>query len=151
MDGIRIQKLGPKEITNFIELILIFEDVFEMEEFNLPNELHFQNLLSKEDFIVFVATKDNKVIAGLTAYILPQYYSAKPSVYIYDIAVQTDFQRKGLGSDLLKELNNYCNDKGMKEIFVQADLEDHHAIEFYRANGGSPMSVVHFTYLLNPS
>lgn len=149
MDGIRIQKLGPKEITNFIELILIFEDVFEMEEFNLPNELHFQNLLSKEDFIVFVATKDNKVIAGLTAYILPQYYSAKPSVYIYDIAVQTDFQRNGLGSDLLKELNHYCKDKGMKEIFVQADLEDDHAIEFYRANGGSPMSVVHFTYLLN--
>ena len=62
MDGIRIQKLGPKEIANFIELILIFEDVFEMEEFNLPNELHFQNLLSKEDFIVFVATKDNNIV-----------------------------------------------------------------------------------------
>jgi aminoglycoside 3-N-acetyltransferase I len=33
------------------------------------------------------------------------------------------------------------------EVFVPADNDDQHALDFYRALGGSPSSVTFFTFL----
>jgi aminoglycoside 3-N-acetyltransferase I len=46
-------------------------------------------------------------------------------------------------------ITGYCQKMGMEEVFVQADEEDHHAIEFYRVTGGIGENVVHFYYPLN--
>ncbi len=144
-----IIKLTSKDLDKFEELICIFEEVFEMKNFNLPDKKHLQQLLAKESFLVFVALVNNKVIGGLTTYNLEQYYSEKSSVYIYDLAVKKEFQRQGVGRSLIASLNSYCEKIGMKEVFVQADLEDSHAIEFYRSTGGIEEKVVHFSYRMN--
>jgi aminoglycoside 3-N-acetyltransferase I len=145
----KIQKLSHQDLDQFIALIRVFEDVFEMEDFQMPDENHLQNLLSTDTFHVFVALVDNQVVGGLTAYTLQQYYSEKPLVYIYDLAVQTHYQRQGIGKRLMEEINQYCREAGMEEVFVQADEVDVHAIEFYRSTGGIAEKVVHFYYPLN--
>lgn len=144
-----IKKLETSDIDLFIELIRVFEDVFEMENFSLPDQDHLQKLLGKDGFMVFVALVDNKVAGGLTAYTLEQYYSTMPLVYIFDLAVKTELQRQGIGKSLISEITSYCKKIGMEEVFVQADLVDEHAIEFYRSTGATPEDVVHFYYPLN--
>ncbi|RZL40910.1 MAG: GNAT family N-acetyltransferase [Pedobacter sp.] len=144
-----IIKLSPHEIDKFIDLIRVFEDVFEMENFRLPQKNYLQQLLAKEDFMVFVAIQNNEVIGGLTAYTLQQYYVQKPVVYIYDLAVKREFQRHGIGKKLIAEINNYCKGIGVQEVFVQADEVDDYALDFYRSTGGSAEKVVHFSYPLN--
>jgi len=144
-----ILKLENQDLAPFIALIRVFEDVFEMEGFQMPDENHLQQLLEKDSFHVFVALVDNKVVGGLTAYTLQQYYSQRPLVYIYDLAVQTHHQRQGIGKMLMARINQYCQEMGMEEVFVQADEVDVHAIEFYRATGGIAEKVVHFYYPLN--
>ena len=52
---ITIEKLNHNDINKFIELIRVFEDVFEMKNFEMPSEIHLQQLLQKDDFFVFVA------------------------------------------------------------------------------------------------
>jgi hypothetical protein len=47
-----IRKLSSKDIDTFIESILVFEDVFEMQNFSLPKKEHLLNVLVKPDFIV---------------------------------------------------------------------------------------------------
>ncbi len=145
---IKIEKLGANDIFKFSELIRVFEDVFKMKDFKIPDETYLQQLLEKDDFFVFVAILNNKVIGGLTSYIMQQYYSKSSLVYIFDLAVKTEFQRKGIGKGLIEENNNYSKRIGAEAVMVQADEVDDYAIEFYRSTGGTAQKVIHFDYML---
>ncbi|EQA35951.1 FR47-like protein [Leptospira inadai serovar Lyme str. 10] len=149
MKEIKIQKLSYQDIDKFIDLIRVFETVFEMKNFKLPDETYLRHLLKNEAFFVFVALFEEKVVGGLTTYTLHQYYSRLPLVYIYDLAVLTEFQRQGIGKSLIAKTTEYCKEIGMEEVFVQADLADTHAIDFYRSTGATAENVIHFYYPLN--
>jgi aminoglycoside 3-N-acetyltransferase I len=146
--NVEVKKLTRQDIDQFTALIRVFEDVFEMENFVMPDEAYLQNLLATDSFFVFVALSDNAVVGGLTCYILQQYYSTSPLVYIYDLAVKTDRQRRGIGKLLMSSLTSYCKNIGAEAVFVQADLEDGHALDFYRATGGTAAQTVNFDYPL---
>ena len=146
---IRVIKLNHNDIDKFIELIRVFEEVFEMKNFTIPDEKYLIKLLAKEDFFSFVAVLENKVVGGLTTYTLKQYYSIAPLVFIYDIAVKTEVQRQGVGKLLISGLSGYCKDNGYEEMFVLADEVDNHAIEFYRSTGATEERVVNFNYTLS--
>ncbi|MEO5996616.1 MAG: GNAT family N-acetyltransferase [Chitinophagaceae bacterium] len=146
---IEIKKLGNQELNRFIELIRLFEDVFKMENFRIPGQDYLHQLLQKDSFYVFVALLDDKVIGGLTTYTMLQYYSTLPLVYIFDLAVSTEHQRKGIGKMLIKAVTNYCKEIGVQEVFVQADEVDGYALDFYHSTGATAEKVVHFNYPLN--
>ena len=146
--NISIEKLQSTDIKKFTELIGLFENVFEMKNFQIPDEIYLQRLLENEAFFVFVALENNKVAGGLTSYILQQYYSKSPLVYIFDLAVKTEFQRQGIGKMLISANNNYCSIIGAEAVMVQADDVDDYAIKFYHSTGGRAQKVIHFDYLL---
>ena len=146
--NIQIQKLKHTDIDKFTDLIRVFEEVFEMTNFTIPAETYLMQLLAKEDFFVFVALSDNKVVGGLTAYTLQQYYSVSPLVFIYNIAIKIEVQRQRVGKLLISNLASYCKDNGYEEMFVLADEVDDHAIEFYRSTGATEGRVVNFNYPL---
>lgn len=147
---IEIQILKTNDIDKLKELISVFESVFEMEKFNRPSETHLQELLEKQTFFAVIALAENKVVAGLTVYVLDQYYSEKPLAYIYDLAVLTEYQRKGIGKSLIEFTNKYCRQKGFEEAFVQAEKVDKHAIDFYHTTKPTnEEEVVYFAYKLD--
>lgn len=140
------QRLTTHHLTEFVELLQVYEAVFEMPGFHMPDKSYLKNLLSGDDLIIYTATQDNAVIGGLTAYVLPSCYSKSSEIYIYDFAVHTDFQKKGVGKHLLAAFSDYCRKNNYPTFFVQAVTTDVHAVEFYRATGGTPENVVQFTY-----
>lgn len=146
---VTFKKLDKDHFERFIEVIRLFEDVFEMERFSIPGSSHLRILLSKKNFFVFAAFSENKVVGGMTAHVLDQYYSEKPLAYIYDLAVDKNYQRQGIGKKLIAELNSYCTEKGFEEVFVQAYKVDDYAIDFYRSTGPTKEEqVAHFCYIL---
>jgi ribosomal protein S18 acetylase RimI-like enzyme len=146
---IEYKKLESQNLDYLINLIKVYKEVFEMEDFVLPDAQYLQSLLEKENVIFYAAMFDKKVVGGLTAHVLPSTYFPSSEVYIYDLAVQTEFQRKGIGRQLINSLKEYCANLRLKEVFVQADLEDQHALDFYRATGGIAENVIHFSYALS--
>ena len=145
-----IKKLDEGDITQFTDLIMIFEDVFEMRNFVLPDREYLKSVLARPGFLVFVALFENEIIGGLTAYVLDQYYSEKPLAYIYDLAVSREYQRQGVGKKLITAINAYCRKKGFEEVFVQADKVDGYALDFYRSTKpAAEEEVVHFYYTLH--
>ncbi|WP_338762970.1 GNAT family N-acetyltransferase [Bernardetia sp. ABR2-2B] len=151
--NITYQKLTNQDLPLLKELIKIFEEVFEMENFVLPNDKYLQSLLENESMIFFVAALENeegevKVLGGLRAYILPSVYYASSEIYLYDLGVTPTFQRQGIGTKLMEKLKGYSKGLGYKELFVQADLEDKHAQDFYKKTGGQAADVIHFSYEL---
>ena len=147
---IEIKLLCGTDVDAFLDLIDVFEDVFDMQPFPRPSVMHLGNLLRKKDFKVLVALDDGEVIGGLTMYVLEQYFSAKPLAYILDLAVTHELQRRGVGRKLVAEAVAYCRDNGFEEVFVQADKVDDYAIDFYRKTGPTAEEkVVHFYYRLS--
>lgn len=143
MDMILLEKA---DLDRLRELILLYEDVFEMENFTMPSEAYLQSLLAKPGLSFLVAVIEDKVVAGLTAHDLASTYFEANEVYVYDLAVSRQHQRKGIGKKLLNELGRICKDKGESEFFLQADLDDEQALEFYRSTGGVEEKVIHFSY-----
>jgi ribosomal protein S18 acetylase RimI-like enzyme len=126
-------------------LVRLYAEVFETQSFTMPSAGYLQALLEKEHVMFFTALSGGEVVGGLTAYVLPSVYFEKSEIYIYDLAVATEYQRKGIGRQLINALKEYCKEAG-REIFVQADIEDQHAIDFYKATGGRSEDVIHFSY-----
>ncbi len=146
---VAIEQLCEKDIQKFTELIYLFEDVFEMEDFVIPGSDHLVKLLANPNFIVLVASANNEIVGGLTAYVLDQYYSTRPLAYIYDLAVKKQEQRKGIGKKLISAFNQFCQEIGFEEVFVQADKEEQHAVNFYRSTDPTEEEqVIHFYYTL---
>ncbi len=143
---IKIKKLDSSDVPLFESLIGVFENVFEMKRFTMPAKEYLLQLLQNNGFFVFVALLEDKVVGGLTSYVLPQYYSQSSLMYIYDLAVKTEFQRKGIGKMLISGITNYCKERGVAEAFVQADEADDYALDFYHSTGAIAQKVVQFVY-----
>jgi aminoglycoside 3-N-acetyltransferase I len=141
-----IRQLLPGDLAEFRELLGVFAKAFEMKGFKMPDDAYLGTLLARRDFIVFVAATPDAVIGGLTAHTLPSYYTESSEAYIYDLAIDSRFRRKGVGRKLLNALADYCRRQGISEFFVQADAPDQHALDFYSASGGIPEQVVHFNF-----
>jgi len=143
-----VKQLTAKDVNLFQELIHVFEDVFEMQNFSIPDDNHLQKLLDKPDFMAFAGLADNKVVGGLTAYILTSYFTAADDVYILDLAVKKEFQRMGLGKKLMETVINHCKSQNMNVLFVQTDEIDKYAVDFYSSLGGIPEKAINFDYPL---
>lgn len=146
---VTISKLADKDLENFKQLLKVFENVFEMNSFVTPDDAYLLQLLHNPDIIFMIAEAEEKVVGGLSAYVLPQYYSAAKHAYIHDVAISTSYQRKGIGKKLIAAFNTYCENAGYEEVFVAAEKDDEHAVEFYRSTGGEALDSVHFFYKLN--
>lgn len=103
-------------------------------------------LLRRDSFWALAAFDGAEVVGGLTAHTLPMTRSASSEVFIYDLAVRRDHQRQGVGGRLIQELRMSAATAGIGDVFVPVDNEDVHALDFYRAQGGTASAVTHFTF-----
>ena len=145
---IRFKKLNKEDVSLFMELIKLMETVFGTDP-AVINEPYLKKLLAQRNFISIVAIENDKVLGGLTGYILNMYDSGKSEVYLYDIAVKKEYQRKGMGNKLITALHKYCEKRRIGVIFVEALEEDKQAVKFYRKEGGEEQKVIHFNFPLN--
>lgn len=145
MYQIEIRKLTHKDVSAFNTLLLLFNHAFE-EDRDLSTTEHLSALLNNRHFIVMAAFSGEEILGGLTAYELPMYYGNKTEILLYDMAVHPQYQRKGIGKQLLEFLKIYCAENKIDTFFVLAHEEDEHAVEFYHSTGGQRENVVNFIY-----
>ena len=145
MSQIEIRKLTHVDVSAFKALLLLFNHAFE-EERDLSTTEHLSVLLNNRQFVVMAAFSGEEILGGLTAYELPLYYDNKTEIFLYDMAIHPDQQRKGIGKQLLEFLKAYCAKNQINTFFVLAHEEDVHALEFYHATGGQREQVANFIY-----
>ena len=141
-----IIRLGPTDLPEAFELIHLYGEAFETGKYRMPAKSYLARWLENPGFIVLAALDGKKVIGGLTAYELMMFHEEQPEIFIYDLAVKKEYQRKGTGTRLINFLKDYAAGKGIRTIFVMANEEDDHAIKFYRAAGGKMEKVGLFTF-----
>ena len=145
MSKIEIRKLTHKDVSAFKDLLLLFNHAFE-EERDLSTTEHLSALLNNRQFVVMAAFSGEEILGGLTAYELPLYYDNTTEIFLYDMAIHPDHQRRGIGKQLIEFLKAYCAQNQINTFFVLAHEEDVHALEFYHATGGQREQVANFIY-----
>ncbi|MHA7238567.1 GNAT family N-acetyltransferase [Arthrobacter sp. TMS1-12-1] len=145
MNELEVRRLAQADVAAAKVMFEMMARVFE-EDYEPLGEDYVGDLLGREDFWVFAALVGSDIVAGLTAHRLPMTRSQSSELFIYDLAVRQDHRRKGIASRLVLELRASAAVEGIREIFVPADNEDGHALEFYRAIGATGSPVTIFTF-----
>lgn len=109
-------------------------------------DAYLDRLLAREEFWAVAAFDGDEPVGGLTAHTLPMTRSEAAEIFIFDIAVHADHQRTGVGRRLVTMLREEAARAGIEIVFVPADNDDEHALDFYRALGGDPAPVTIFTF-----
>ena len=136
-------KAGDRELAK--QLFSVMAAAFEEERAPL-GDAYIDRLLAREDFWAIAAFDGGEIIGGVTAHTLPMTRNESSEVFLYDLAVRSDHRRKGVGRQLVAELRNRAAASGIGDVFVPADDEDVHALDFYRALGGAASPVTFFTF-----
>ncbi len=140
-----VRRLSPGDETLAQDTFAMMAAVFE-EESDQVSLGYTRRLLARETFWALAALHDDEVVGGLTAHALPMTRSEATELFIYDIAVRADHQRRGVGHALMRHLFDLGKTAGISVSFVPADNEDTHAIDFYRRVGGVESPVTFFTF-----
>lgn len=145
MAELRIQRLttGDRDLAR--RLFAMMAEVFE-EPGAALSDAYLDALLPRPDFWAMAALSGDDVVGGVTAHALPMTRAETSELFIYDVAVRADCQRRGVGRQLLTSLLEAASAAGIGEAFVPADDEDTHALDFYRALGGVGAPVTIFTF-----
>ena len=145
MTEIQTARLTVADVGLARTLFHTVASVFETEVGSLSDG-YLTQLLSRPSFWAVAATVDGQVVGGLTAHTLPLTRAELSELFIFDIAVVSDWQRKGVGRLLMSTVRAQAAAAGILFSFVPADNEDTHALDFYRAIGGVPAAVTIFTF-----
>ena len=119
--------------------------VFETRSEPLRNA-YIDRLLGSSSFWAIAAFEGEDITGGLTAHTLPMTSGERAEIFIFDIAVREARQRQGVGRRLVAALLESAACEGMGVVFVPADNEDTHALDFYHALGGQASPVTFFTF-----
>ena len=135
--------VGDRELarTMFAMMVAVFE-----EEPTHLSDGYLDRLLSRNDFWAIAAFMGDAIVGGVTAHTLPMTRTEAAELFIYDLAVRGDQQRQGIGCRLIAALQEAAAAAGIQVVFVPADDDDVHALDFYRALGGEPSPVTIFTF-----
>lgn len=137
MEGMNytIQRLAGHNLELMRSLNHLFGTVFKDDESYHsapPSDDYLTTFLAHDDNIVLVAVENGKVLGGLVAYVLRKFERDRSEVYLYDLAVDDEQQRRGIGTALVRRLQEVAGELGAYIVFVQAD-EGEDAVEFYRS------------------
>lgn len=141
-----IRALGADDLHAMHGLLAVFGEAFEdIETYSSarPAGGYLRRLLAGDAFIALAALQDDRVVGGLTAYVLRKFEQERSEVYIYDLAVAQQHRRRGIATALIEHLKPLARARGAHVIFVQADRTDDPAIALY-SKLGIREDVLHF-------
>jgi aminoglycoside 3-N-acetyltransferase I len=67
---------------------------------------------------------------------LRQIHTGRRQMFLYEIAVATDYRRRGIGRLMIQRLLRYCRAKKFEEAFVFTSPSNRAAVGLYRSTGG---------------
>ncbi|QKI90148.1 GNAT family N-acetyltransferase [Thiomicrorhabdus xiamenensis] len=134
--SISIQHAQRQNIAQMTELLRI---LFSIEaDFEFAPEKHrsaLQKIIEQPDCGALVALDGDELIGMCTAQWVYSTATGQKSAWIEDVIVHPEYQGKGIGTQLMNALKEWCRENGCNRMQLVYDLENRPAIDFYRNQG----------------
>lgn len=85
--------------------------------------------------VLLFAFEGSEPLGFLRATELLQLSSRRKQMFLYEIGVDEDFRRHGIGKALINTLLKDCRERGFEEVFVFTDPANVAAVALYRSTG----------------
>ncbi len=99
-------------------------------------------LLDRDKAEIFVAEVDGKVVGMCTVQIIVSTAKGREVGTVEDVVVDIEHRGKGIGSALLRNLEEWAFVRGLARLQLQSDRDNHPALGFYRRQGWRPTNLV---------
>lgn len=113
-------------------------------------DAHLHGLLRRPEVWALAALAGGEPVGVLTAHLLPMTRAETFELFVYDLAVRPDWQRRGVGRALVENVLGSVDPATVSSVFVPAD-DDTHALDFYRSVGGAAEAVTIFSFEPGPA
>ena len=94
--------------------------------------------LSSPDCWLFAAVLENRIVGFAYGYALQRLNTGRKMLYIHEVGVLDDYQRQGIGTQMLTKLKEACAAEGFCKIFLTCYQNNFGANALYRKAGGKP-------------
>lgn len=131
-------ELRKLNIDDINEIKRLFFDIFTNEPWNDDwsdeAQLHeyITDLIGNRNSLS-LGLYDGDDLIGLSLGSIMHWYTGT-EYYIFEFCVKTEMQGKGIGTDFLKQVEEYAKSKDITHIFLQTE-RNVPAFEFYHKNG----------------
>jgi ribosomal protein S18 acetylase RimI-like enzyme len=119
-----IRRLGPGD-----------EHVVERLAEQAPPE-RASELLADERTVFLVAFEESEPIGFVLAYELLRRHGEPSRLFVYEVGVEPRARRRGVATELLRELRRIARARGIRHGFVLTNESNEPAMELYRSLGG---------------
>ena len=96
----------------------------------------FDEIITRSDTKIFVAEENDELQGLVTFYIIPNIRHGWHRGHIEDFFVTKTVRNKGIGTQLLSFIKDYCRKNNIKVIKLDSGNELVNAHMFYEKNGG---------------
>ncbi len=148
----RIRTASEDDIPAMAELL---HELFSIEKDFVPNyaaQTKGLALLLKEGSArVFVAELQREVVGMCTVQVAVSTAAGCRIGKVEDVVVGLDHRGQGIGSALLKALEQWATEQGLARLQLQADTDNHSALGFYRRQGWAPTNLQGWIKQLPPT
>jgi aminoglycoside 3-N-acetyltransferase I len=145
-EAIEIRVLGPQDVPVLRRMLVMFGRAFvDLPTYthHPPDDAYLHRMLESPTFLAIAALAGPDVVGGLAGYVLPKFEQARSEFYIYDLAVDEAWRRRGVATRMIRELQSVAVARNIYVVFVQADHGDDAAIALYTKLGVRE-DVLHF-------
>ncbi|MBM3645926.1 MAG: AAC(3)-I family aminoglycoside N-acetyltransferase [Alphaproteobacteria bacterium] len=145
-ENLQIQLLGADDVAALRGMLDMFGTAFEDVEHytsRQPDDAWLRDLLASTTFVAAAAFAGGRVVGGIAGYLLTKFEQARRELYIYDLAVDDAWRRRGVATRLIGVFQDVASRRGAHVLFVQADRGDDPAIALYTGLG-TRADVLHF-------
>lgn len=129
-----IRKATYRDIPQMTALLI---QLFTIEQDFVPNpEKQSKGLKllleNKSNACVLVADTGFRIAGMITAQILVSTSEGTYSAILEDLVVDKSYRRKGIGKQLMKEIEKWAKDNNISRLQLLADKNNTNALEFYK-------------------
>lgn len=139
-------EITKPSINDFNEINLIFKEVHNLHQQNRPDIFKMNNHFTKEEFQnilndskeIFLIIKDKHIIGFIHATINNKESNnliSNKNLFISSFGIKKEYQNKGLGTKLFKELKKIAINQKCDNIILNVWSFNNNAITFYLKQG----------------
>jgi GNAT superfamily N-acetyltransferase len=132
-----IRLATAQDKNKVLKLFDEFSYMFQAKE--IPSQVGgkiFDEIISREDIKIFIADENGQLQGLVTFYIIPNIRHGWHRGHIEDFFVTKTVRNKGVGTQLLSFIKDYCRQNNIKVIKLDSGNELVNAHKFYEKNGG---------------
>ena len=123
------------EEKDYLDELFIWNSVFNCK-YTIENiNAYYDKIKGDERYKTFVAVNEDEVIGIISSV---QSYTLEHEVgfiHIIGIAVKSEKQNQGIGTNLLKFIEDYAKEKGVSSILLNSGVQRTDAHRFYKRHG----------------